>query len=630
MRRRAHAITRDMLDVTGIPRVVQPRVPALSSDLPNRESFSSSIVLRVWPYPLQTTYSIRYTYYRYLMEANVSDMQSATESPTDAARQALDKLLDREPQRHPLIIGFVGAIGIRWQRILSAFEESLKRFDYESTIIHLSQLADNLTYSPWGDLPNAPSLDYYVSRMDACDRLRADVQSGSALAALAVGEIYEHRSQQEELKPQAYLLKSLKHPAEVILLRHVYGDAFSLVAVASSARERRDSLAELLSTSITAPNDSRADAERLIGRDQSDSGNRDYGQNVRDTYSMADVFIPIGRGVEIITDIDRFIDAAFGAPFITPSSDEEGMKFAHTSALRSAAAGRQVGAALIPEMGTPIVAGVNEVPKPGGGQYWTGDSPDYRDFRTGEDSNPIYIKRVIQEIFERLVANDWLIEELCQLSSEELVVRAFEPDESGNAVLAGTRASSLIEFTRCLHAEQAAIINAARAGVSTQEATMFTTTFPCHECAKIIVGAGIQEVHYIEPYPKSLVDSLYRDVIETSPLFKRPGSTRAEQTKIPFYQFFGIAPRRYTRYFEATERKLGDQLVAFDRRGACPQTSGWLEHGVAEREETTSAAITRILDSLVVDLVDYRSEGVSEKRNIVGSIPQRTSSVDER
>lgn len=560
----------------------------------------------------------------------MSEKQLAKESPTDAARQALNKLLDREPQRHPLIIAFVGAIGVEWQPVLRAFRESLKRFDYQTTTIYLSRLPDDLTYSPWGNLPTVPSLDYYEERMDACDRLRADVRSGSALAALAVGEVYEHRSQQEPPAPQAYLLKSVKHPAEVMLLRHVYGDAFSLVAIASSARERRDSLAELLSESLSGPDESRADAERLISRDRADSSNQDYGQNVRDAYSMADVFIPVGRGVEINTEIDRFLDAVFGAPFITPSSDEEGMKFAQTSALRSAAASRQVGAALIPEMGTPIVAGVNEVPKPGGGQYWTGDSPDYRDFRTGEDPNPIYIKRVIQEVFERLAASDWLVDELRQLSGHELTVRAFEPDESGTAVLAGTRASSLIEFTRCLHAEQAAIINAARAGVKTQSATMFTTTFPCHECAKMIVGAGIEEVHYIEPYPKSLVDNLFRDVIETSPLFKKVAPTNSDGTKIPFYQFLGIAPRRYTRYFEASERRVGDQLVEFDRRVACPRTSGWLERGVVEREEATSAAITRILDSLVVDDDDVRKNGSGSSENLGRFTEKKSDVADEK
>jgi cytidine deaminase len=151
------------------------------------------------------------------------------------------------------------------------------------------------------------------------------------------------------------------------------------------------------------------------------------------------------------------------------------------------------------------------------------------------------------------------VDDLRDLSGPALVERARQPDDTGSSVLGGARASALIEFTRCLHAEQAAIINAARSGVSTQDAILYSTTFPCHECAKMIIGAGIVEVHYIEPYPKSLVDRLYRHLIDTSP------PVRAERglvrSKVPFYQFLGIAPRHYSRAFTAGERRTGDSLV---------------------------------------------------------------------
>lgn len=40
---------------------------------------------------------------------------------------------------------------------------------------------------------------------------------------------------------------------------------------------------------------------------------------------------------------------------------------------------------------------------------------------------------------------------------------------------------------------------------------MFTTTFPCHICAKHIIAAGIKAVYYIEPYEKSLAIELHDD-----------------------------------------------------------------------------------------------------------------------
>ena len=216
------------------------------------------------------------------------------------------------------------------------------------------------------------------------------------------------------------LLRSFKHPDEAKLLRQVYGEAFSLVGVASSAEERR----KTLSDSYSPLDDVLAlEAEGLVARDESDSGNRQFGQNVRDTYFMADVFVP-GTGMDIGRDVNRYVDSVFGHPFLTPRPAEEGMRFAQVAALRSAAPARQVGAALIPEVGTPVVAGTNEVPRPGGGQYWEGDRPDRRDFQEGQDPNPNYIRGVLQELFERLKKHNWLVDDLKNLSGPALVDRA--------------------------------------------------------------------------------------------------------------------------------------------------------------------------------------------------------------
>src|SRR5688500_4720454 len=60
------------------------------------------------------------------------------------------------------------------------------------------------------------------------------------------------------------------------------------------------------------------------------------------------------------------------------------------------------------------------------------------------------------------------------------------------------------ELCTGLHAEQNAIIQAAVTGVSIAGATLFTTTFPCVTCAKMIMAARIAEVVYDEGYPDEL------------------------------------------------------------------------------------------------------------------------------
>lgn len=50
------------------------------------------------------------------------------------------------------------------------------------------------------------------------------------------------------------------------------------------------------------------------------------------------------------------------------------------------------------------------------------------------------------------------------------------------------------------HAEANAIAFAARQGISTDGAQLFVTVSPCPTCARLIIAAGITDVHYIEEY----------------------------------------------------------------------------------------------------------------------------------
>jgi dCMP deaminase len=60
------------------------------------------------------------------------------------------------------------------------------------------------------------------------------------------------------------------------------------------------------------------------------------------------------------------------------------------------------------------------------------------------------------------------------------------------------------ELCTGLHAEQNAIIQAAVTGVSIAGATLYTTTFPCVTCAKMLLNARVVEVVYDEGYPDEL------------------------------------------------------------------------------------------------------------------------------
>lgn len=57
------------------------------------------------------------------------------------------------------------------------------------------------------------------------------------------------------------------------------------------------------------------------------------------------------------------------------------------------------------------------------------------------------------------------------------------------------------EICYAIHAEQNAIIQAAKLGVSIDDATLYCTHQPCTICAKMIINAGISRVVYAQGYP---------------------------------------------------------------------------------------------------------------------------------
>lgn len=66
------------------------------------------------------------------------------------------------------------------------------------------------------------------------------------------------------------------------------------------------------------------------------------------------------------------------------------------------------------------------------------------------------------------------------------------------------------EICRASHAEQNALVQAARYGIAVEGGTLYCTTFPCSICAKMLVNAGIRRVVYEEDYR----DPLAREIMD--------------------------------------------------------------------------------------------------------------------
>lgn len=64
------------------------------------------------------------------------------------------------------------------------------------------------------------------------------------------------------------------------------------------------------------------------------------------------------------------------------------------------------------------------------------------------------------------------------------------------------------ELCRAIHAEQNAVVQAARHGTTIDGSTAYCTHQPCVLCAKILINAGIVEIVYRDSYPDALAEEL--------------------------------------------------------------------------------------------------------------------------
>jgi deoxycytidylate deaminase len=144
----------------------------------------------------------------------------------------------------------------------------------------------------------------------------------------------------------------------------------------------------------------------------------------------------------------------------------------------------------------------------------------------------------------------WLSQEKSKAQIDALVDEALT-GEVNTPLLRGAQLMSILEFGRMVHGEMAALSEAARRGQAVGGATLYTTTFPCHICARHIVASGIRRVVYIEPYAKSRARELYPDSISVD-------GEDAREPSVRFEPFVGVSPNRFIELFQATDRKWPD------------------------------------------------------------------------
>lgn len=476
---------------------------------------------------------------------------------------------------HPeLVIGIAGPIGIDIEAITVSIEESLSGLGYRSKQIRITDEVKDIP----SKIKSISKTDYYSViryKMAHASEICRKNEDQAYLMRIAIDAIQRERElfskASTPLKspkrgkntpepagriPQkvSYIIRQIKRPQEVMLLREVYGKQFVLVSAYGSETDRKIVLEEKLKRSMslgTGSDKIKALVEELVLVDADEADDK-FGQHMRDAFHLADVFVDgIARG-PMKQKISRFFDALFGLNEIAPTKHEYGMYAAKSAALRSSDLSRQVGAAVFSEAGELLTQGCNEVPRAFGGTYWDGEEPDFRDIKIGADPNEIIKTDVIRDFLERL-ADAKLLTPIANGNAADLVDRLTSPrsstnKEKGAGCLKGALITDLTEYGRVVHAEMSALCDAARCGISLRNATLFCTTFPCHNCTKHIIAAGIRRVIFMEPYPKSRAKELHQHEIEIE---------KPSESKVSFLPFLGISPFRYRDIFQKDRRKIG-------------------------------------------------------------------------
>jgi deoxycytidylate deaminase len=488
---------------------------------------------------------------------------SIEEMPEEIYR-TIKELLEKTHSEE-LIISLCGFIGTDIHGVANKIKSLLENiFHYEVEIIKLSEYIKKYSHVAKDLDPSLSKFDYTQKLIEGGNQLRGK-HSNSVLVELAIQKISFERFHEKDkagnepfkTRRRCHIIDSIKNVEELQLLELVYRDIHYSIGVFSPIENRRSDLRIL-------HNMSDAEIDSLIDRDSGEELSN--GQKVRDTFIQSDFFLRLDTVVNetIEKKLERFLHLIFGSKVITPTAEETAMYQAASAANNSACLSRQVGAALTDKNGEVLAIGWNDVPRAGGGLYQTTNSDPLgtNDFRCCYRGNGCWNDKEKTLMANELV-NILINEGLVEGKNRELLYKKIR----------NSKIKSLVEFSRAIHAEMHAIITASQtAGDRVKDGNLFITTYPCHNCARHIILAGIKKVYYIEPYRKSLTTKLHSDAITEN--------ENESDKKVVILMYDGVAPLRYMELFKMTgnSRKNSDgEHLVHNFRDVKPKTTLSLE-----------------------------------------------------
>lgn len=278
--------------------------------------------------------------------------------------------------------------------------------------------------------------------------------------------------------------------------------------------------------------------------------NIDYGQQVDKCVYLSDVLFNNDSDIkkELSDKIDSCLALIQKTNYMYPMPCESVMTQAYCKSLESACLKRKVGAVIVSDDGIPIVSAHNEVPYPE-------PSCEKRFGMCYRDKVKIDLIKNLKkcpncgiDIEQNIICpkckNSIKINDLtpkCMNCKLDLDIDSFFICKGCNFKIIKKFIGKRLEVCRALHAEERAILQLAKLGMAVSlrdsNVTLYTTTFPCPQCANKIVGTGIKKIVYVEPYPTKESRDL---------LISTLGEKKVEK-------FEGVKARTYFRIYDRSQ-----------------------------------------------------------------------------
>jgi hypothetical protein len=163
-----------------------------------------------------------------------------------------------------LVFGFVYAVGTDADPVITTLKRYLRQYRYDAEEFRISERLQSLDLGI--SFNEAAPFEKMSALMDAGNKACERAADDRILAVMAINYIASGRTEDEQHRPvarvrTAHLIRSLKRPDEVHLLRNVYRPGFFLIGIADDDDAQVEYLIKELGLT-------RKEARRVIERDQ--------------------------------------------------------------------------------------------------------------------------------------------------------------------------------------------------------------------------------------------------------------------------------------------------------------------------------------------------------------------------